>query len=203
MKKVLARLFIVFCLFAVALTANLAWYRIVNGVSGRVVLLEEQIEEKTETQKRIQAMRSALERIENDEASLDAYFVSSDTIVAFLEDLQRAGAASGAEVSVLSVSAASTGGDSVLKINISVTGAFAGVMGTIGSIEHAPYLITADTLSLNAASKDDAAAATEWRANMQITVGSVLTAAEAAASSTNAGTKPTPHPAGSLPKPSL
>lgn len=172
------RVILAILIFVAALVAYGMWYRVVDTVSTRTVELASQIETKTATQKRIAAIRAALDELASDEARVDQYFVSSDTVVTFLEELQAHGTVTGASVDVLSVSAGTATNQPTLQISLVIAGSFSAVMQTIGRIEYAPYHISVSSLALNlakAAPSADAPGVDTWSATMQIVVGSLPT----------------------------
>ncbi len=170
------RVIIALLIFVAALVAYGMWYRSVTIVSARTVDLAAQIETKTATQKRIAAIRAALDELANDEARVNQYFVSPDTVVSFLEELQAHGADTGASVDVLSVSAGTATTQPTLQISLVIDGSFNAVMQTIGRIEYAPYHVSVSSLALNLAKASpsaEAQAEDTWSATMQIAVGSL------------------------------
>jgi len=78
-----------------------------------------------------------LAALAEDETSLEAYFVSPDGIVSFLEELERSGKDLGSTVEVISVSPIAS--DERITIALRIIGSFTAVMRTLGSIEYGPY----------------------------------------------------------------
>jgi hypothetical protein len=169
------RLGIAIVLFAGVLGGYWVWYSVVADQSARAVELQSQIDTKTSLEQRAAAARTELSEISSDEAAVQQHFVSNDTIVSFLGDLENRGVATGATVKVLSVSSATITGHAALQINLQINGTFPAVMNTIGSIEYAPYDLSVATLSLNQSAGGSGAApntASLWSASVNILVGS-------------------------------
>lgn len=104
---------------------------------------------------RIETEDAAIENAEEiiaalsaDEAVLSSYFVSTDGIVAFLEELERSGEELGTAVEVASVSPATAPGGR-LTIALRIEGSFASVMRTLGSLEYGPRDLRIVTLALD------------------------------------------------------
>ncbi|HUQ30437.1 MAG TPA: hypothetical protein VM103_02870 [Candidatus Paceibacterota bacterium] len=152
------------------------WYHAVDSESAHVSELAAQIDLKNATQLRASALRATLDQLASDEAHIGKYFVSPDTIVSFLGELQAHGTAAGGLVKVQSVSTATTNGHPALQILLSISGSFQAVMKTIGRIEYAPYDLSVTSLSLNTTldpqGAGKTAAAKTWSANMTLFVGS-------------------------------
>ncbi len=142
------------------------WYTILSQKSNEAAVLQGQIAVLQQQSSRVAAARAALAEITDDEARVQNYFVSEDTIVSFINVLQQAGAAQGATLKVLSVSKGGTTAQSTLVLALSIKGSFDAVMRTIGTIEYAPYALSIATLSV---AQDPQKG---WDASLTITVGS-------------------------------
>ena len=142
------------------------WYNELSHKSSEAASLEAQIAVSQQQSSRIAAARAALAEIAADEAKVQNYFVSENTIVSFINVLQQTGAAQGATLKVLSVSKGGTTLQSTLVLALSIKGPFDSVMRTIGSIEYSPYAVSVATLSLTQDPQKG------WDASLTITVGS-------------------------------
>lgn len=153
-------------IFLAAVVACGIWYNALASESARVAGIQGRIEDAQQTAKRIAAARAALSQIAGDEASVRAYFVSDANIVNFIDDLQTRGQTLGADVTVLSVSAANAGTHPALDLSVSVKGPFDAVMRTIGAIEYAPYDVVMGAVSVNQQPQNG------WLASVSFVVGS-------------------------------
>jgi len=169
MKRAFASLLFASTLLLAALIAYGYGYYLISKKTVAVAELEQSILAKTETASRVSSARAALAEISGDEAAVQAYFVSQEQVVPFIDALQSTGASLGTKVEVLSVSQKPATDHPALGVTLAITGPFDGVFRTAGAIEFAPYDVTVDTFGL---SQD--AGGTSWRANVTLTVGSTL-----------------------------
>lgn len=111
-----------------------------------------------------------------DETIINGYMVTNISIVKFLNVFEAIGRATGAAVSVVSVSKSTQNGRPVFAISISAQGSFAQVMNTVGAIETMPYYITTNMVSLsNASLPNQIETGTKthpWSASMSLSVAS-------------------------------
>jgi hypothetical protein len=164
-----------------------AWYSAISAKSTAVADLQNKIDTKTETVKRIAATRATLAGVTNDEAAVQSYFVPEASVVSFIDSLQAHGKALGTAVSVLSVSTSGTVAQPSLTLVLTVSGTFDAVMRTVGSIEFAPYHLTISTLSATQDAKNG------WHADLKIVVGSVPATRVATSSPTALGPSFSPY----------
>lgn len=127
-------------------------------------------------QKRLQigANEDALRTLQGAEEERDAingYFVSSDTTVPFLEELEATGRSLGSVVSVVSVAEVTTPRP-LLNVALRVEGSFVAVMRTVGAIEYGPrdIQVTAFTMDTDAGAEEGS---TMWRATLTLSVGAM------------------------------
>jgi hypothetical protein len=151
-------------LLLVAVVGYAFWYYTLGSVSASAANLAAEAESKKQSAASATLAAGELERLEREEASIHAYFVVPDDIVGFLEGLQTKGAALGAEVTVVSVSA-ETAPRPRLDLAIKIDGSFDAVMRTMGAIEYAPYDLTVSMLTLSLTGEG------EWSAAMKLIVG--------------------------------
>lgn len=170
MKTSIAGLALGLLLAAGAAGAYAWWYHLVALQSAKAAELSTDIAATREAEDRIVAAKAALAELSIDESVLQDYFVSEGNVVAFLADLQELGRKLGSNVSVLSVSAAS--GAPALSVALQISGTFDAVTRTAGAIEHAPYAITVQSLSLSEG--ETVKRATVWSAGMTLSVGSAV-----------------------------
>lgn len=160
------------------------WYATIAAKSAAVAAIQTQVDTKTATVNRIAATRATLAGIAGDEAAVQGYFVPETRVVAFIDALEAQGKASGAAVSVLSVSASAASAQPSLAFSIVIKGTFNAVMRAVGSIEYAPYAVSVSALSIEQDDKNN------WHADLKLLVGSVSAARTPASPSALA---PFPH----------
>src|SRR3989344_896925 len=137
-------------LTAAALSAYFYWYAALSKASATVADLASRIAEKSEDASRIAAAKSILAALSSEEAAIRGYFVSTEDVVPFLEELEATGKAFGADVSVASVSADSAADRSHILVAVKVGGTFDAVLRAVGAIEYGPHDIIITNLSLDA-----------------------------------------------------
>ncbi len=183
MSSPFTRLSVALVILGIVLGGYGVWYRAVSKQSERAVELALQIDEKTAARSRTTALRAALGQLASDEALVRKYFVSSDTVVAFLEELQKNGTNSGALVEVLSVSTENDDKQATLRVVLGVEGSFSAVMNTVGRIEYAPYDLSVRALSVQSG-KGEEVENRKWNASMTISIGSISATSTKAATET-------------------
>lgn len=156
---------------AVALIALIAvgvgyafWYGVVRDTREAVAALTIDAETKEAAAGQISEARSTLSSLAADEAFFGSYFVSTTTVVSFLESIEATGESLGARVEVASVT---PGSPTRLSVAVRITGSFSAVMRTVGAIEHAPYDITVANLTVDT----NAASEGAWTATATFSVG--------------------------------
>jgi len=169
MKSSLAQLVAAIAVCTAVLIGYGFWYATVSAKSAAVAILQNQIDTRTETVKRMVSTRAALAEISGDEAVVQSYFVPETGVVAFIDGLESRGRALGATVTVLSVSTVKSSAQPALELALSIAGTFDAVMRTVGAIEYAPYDITVSMLS--ATERGDTKST--WHADLKLLVGSV------------------------------
>lgn len=169
--KPLTQLIIALIATGVVFSGYVVWYRVVGAQSASVAELTAKIESASAAEGRAAAARVALEDLSKDETDIAQYFVSTDSLVAFLEDLQARASRAGASASVASVSANKDTKHPAVDVTLQLTGSFSAVMLAAGRIEYAPYDIRVVSFSANASVADTTGKA-EWIGAMVISVGS-------------------------------
>lgn len=101
-------------------------------VSGKMVQLEKDRE-------RIREAQGALAALSANEARVTGYFLNEAAIVDFLEEVESAGDALGATVTVVAVNNERGAAPPRVSVSLRVTGSFDAVMRTIGVVEYGPY----------------------------------------------------------------
>lgn len=186
-NKVLIRLIASLLLLVAVATAYGFWYSIVTTESTNAGDLATKITQQSDATSKIAAAKSELVQLNNQEAAVDQYFVETNDLVPFLEQLQSIGKFLGTKVQVASVSA--TPGDpyGTLTLSVSVTGTFDAVLRTIGSIEYQPFNITISSLSFTmpTAPGGTASSSPQWTAAAIFSIGAKTGGHTVIASSTN------------------
>lgn len=164
MKKPLIQFGVAVLILVVLLGVYGYAYALVEKESVAAAALKMQLAKKNEDADKLMAAKNALEALGEDEQLAGQYFVSQDNIVLFLENLETAARALGAEVDVASVS--SEGGDRErIQVALQVSGSFDAVMRAVGAIEYGPYdsqvkSLTIDTTPTDGGARTWTAAAT-------------------------------------------
>ncbi|MBP9817084.1 MAG: hypothetical protein KBD05_03595 [Candidatus Pacebacteria bacterium] len=164
MKKPLIHLVIALVLLAAAGTAYVFWYARVTALELEVAELATRAEQADKAAADIVSARSALSKLVADEAYFGSYFVSTSTVVSYLENLESTGDELGSVVEVVSVTPA---GSTRLSISFRATGSFASVMRTLGAIEFGPY----DASMMNLTLDTNASSEGKWMAAGVVSVG--------------------------------
>lgn len=138
---------------ALALAVGLAgvyafWFLAVSRADAGTAGVLAEIESKENERERTAAARAALEDLATEEAFVAAHLIPEEGIVSFLERLEEVGAAQGADVSVASVSG-DAAGEGRITLSLSISGTFESVMRTLGAIEHGPYAIATQNVTLD------------------------------------------------------
>lgn len=173
MKSSLFHLIIWVSLCAATILGQGFWYSAISKKSAEVADLQNQIDTRTETTRRIALAHTALVEIASDESSVENYFVPETGIVSFINDLESRARGQTAAMKVLSVSVGASVKQPTLIFTIAIDGTFDAVMRTVGVIEYAPYSISISKFSLAKAEKKT------WSANLELIVGSVSAASTA------------------------
>jgi len=145
-KKTLIHLAASVLLLVAAVVAYVFWYSHVVSLRTEVATLRAETESLTASALQISAARSALSELTEDEAFFGSYFVSTSTVVSYLESLESAGDEFGAFVEVVSVTPE---GKTRLAVSWKAEGTFAQVMRTAGVVEHGPYDVVVKSLTID------------------------------------------------------
>jgi Tfp pilus assembly protein PilO len=172
------------------------WYSMLVQKSSEASSLVAQIAQQNNTSSKTAKAATELAQLSTQEASINQYFVATNNIVPFLNQMQAIGTFLGAKISVGSVSATpatATTPYGQVTLSLNITGSFDSVARTIGAIEYTPYDTTLTSLSFTkmayssiSAGADTAEASTsnstttpmlaaspssQWTAAAQFTVG--------------------------------
>ncbi len=176
-------------LLIIVITLNFFWYNAVVAESAQATQLAGEIKAKSDDSARAEQAKEELAALGTDQSAVQQYFVSTNDVVPFLEQLQSTGSFLGSNVQIASVSATPGTPYGELSLSLSIAGSFNSVMRTLGSIEYGPYDTAINTLTLDAPPSTTGTAATQWVANGVFTVGTeVETPVSATASSTSKST---------------
>ncbi len=170
MTRPAIHLFIALGILTAACIGYGAAYHALGTLSATVTGLAQEVAAKKESASAAALAAQELERLADDEGSIDSYFVVPDNIVTFLESLQAKGVTLGATVTVDSVSAEQKPRPH-LDLTLRIVGSFDAVMRTVGSIEHSPHDITVTSLVLDVIESGDPEAPPGWSATMKMDVG--------------------------------
>lgn len=170
-KKPFIALATALVLLVLVIVAYVFWYQHVVSLRSEVAALRAEAESVTASALQISAARSALSKLAEDEAFFGSYFVSTSTVVSYLEHIESTGDSLGSLVEVVSVNPE---GKTRLAISFRATGPFAGVMRTLGAIEYGAYDVTIKNLNLDT----NASSEGTWTATGVISLGMGPTEAE-------------------------
>jgi hypothetical protein len=163
-------------LLLLVLGLNVYWYTVVTDESTQVTTLAGEIQAKTNDSTRTAAAKSELAALSTDQASIEHYFVSTNDVVPYLEQLQTTGKYLGSNLQIVSVSAAPGTPYGKLSLALSIQGSFNSVLRTLGSVEYGPYDTSISTLALSVPQSTAASSSPQWTANAQFTVGTEVSA---------------------------
>lgn len=180
-------------LLALVGTLNFFWYGMVNAETAQASTLAGEIKAKADDSTRAAEAKAELAALASDQASMQQYFVSTNDVVPFLQELQTTGSYLGSNVQIASVSATPGTPYGQLTLSLGIVGSFNSVMRTLGSIEYGPYDTAISTLSFDAPVDGSASSSPQWTANAVFTVGTEtgMPVATPTASSTTATTTAT------------
>jgi len=130
--------FILALVFALAsLVAYVLWFLAFSSAHTEAVAAATEVIRIEREDAAIANAEDTIAALSADEAMLNGYFVSSDGIVPFLEELERSGEGQGSLVEVVSVTPPGTSGGR-LALAVRIEGSFESVMRTLGSMEYGP-----------------------------------------------------------------
>jgi hypothetical protein len=138
----------------VTLVGYTLWFLAFQGAKEQALRASAEVVRIEEEDSAIADAKETLVALASDEAVLRGYFVSADGIVPFFEELERSGEVLGSTVEVASVTAPSEAGGR-LTLSMRITGSFASVMKTLGSIEYGPYDMRIQSLTLDTIKSED------------------------------------------------
>lgn len=136
----------VLILFIALVGVYVAWHGIVVGARTSVYETASAIEAKTREAKQIADIQERIASFFNDESALETHFVSSDTVVSYLQELEELGSTLGTTLEVVSVT--NDPGQGRLSISLQIEGSFDAVMRTVGVIEYGQYDAMITTLNI-------------------------------------------------------
>ncbi|VAW32330.1 hypothetical protein MNBD_CPR01-319 [hydrothermal vent metagenome] len=171
MKKSARNLFgLMFAILIVSSGVFWWWHNRVSEVAMSVNTLSQEIQNTHRALKYADTEKMILSSLSGEESSIKSYFVSYADVVSFLNVLETAGRASGAKVSVTSVSPKTDSKRPMLIVSVKVKGNFDAVMRTVGAIENVPYYTIIKTITLE---HTTILKKTYWSAMFTMEVGSV------------------------------
>jgi hypothetical protein len=163
---------------------NIFWYGMVSDESAQVGKIAGEIKLQTNNSALAAQAKQELTVLSADQASVQQYFVSTNDVVPFLQQLQTTGTYLGSNVQIASVSATPGVPYGKLSLAISIAGSFNAVMRTLGSIEYEPYDTAISTLTFDAPPGNTTSSGVpQWTANAIFLVGTEATP-QASATST-------------------
>jgi hypothetical protein len=168
-KKNILSFCIAIALFCIGGLGYFFMYFTITSVVAETSTILAEVDKAEEKNQELVTLKKTISTSEEDRQTLSSYFVTDDTIVIFLENLEALGATSNTEVKISSVTQNTE--DKKLSVAISSVGGFGNVFRFLELIEQVPYATEVKTLSL--ATRDDPVSTTEnpsklWEADIQI-----------------------------------
>lgn len=136
-RRTLIPLIIAACILVLSLGGYVVTFSLVSGLQEESFLLADEITAAQNKEARISRAERTLAAIKEQENTVASHFVSEETIVDFLEELEGIEERAGVEITIGSVS----GEGEVFAISLNVQGTFVNVMRTLEAIENLPVLI--------------------------------------------------------------
>ena len=186
-NKVLIRLIASIVLLIVVVSAYAFWYSVVTAESTAAGDLAAKIIQQSNATSKIAEAKSEIVQLNSQDATMSQYFVETNDLVPFLEQLQSIGKFLGTKVLVESVSATPGTPYGALTLSVSVIGSFDAVLRTIGSIEYEPFNITISSLSFTSPTSlgGTSSSSPQWTGNAVFSIGAKTGGHTVIASSTN------------------
>ncbi len=171
-KKTLLHFVISLVALLIALGAYAWWYSYVAQTSKEVMLLKEEIAQKSETALRLRAAQAALKNLEEDERKITAHFLETENLVSFLEGIQNEASALETKLSIVSVSEGGDVQNPFIKIDMTAEGTYDAIIRTMGTIEHMPYalMLTEATITRAREIEEGGASIPTWSATLSLRV---------------------------------
>lgn len=170
MKSALIQVSIAGVVLVLALGAYVFTFREVSSLQEESFLLAQEIESAQTKERRISRAENVLGTVLMQEERIQNRFVNADTLVEFLESLERIEDRSGAAIEVLSVSTDDAGAHFTIKVT--VEGSFSGVMRTVGAINNLPVFLTLTNGTVDTIVRGENDPAT-WTASLSYEIGTL------------------------------
>ena len=164
-------------LFLLALGAYVSWFNHVRGKAAEASQVVQEVKTLGDAGGRSASIRRVLEDLERQEAETYGHFVSDETIVTYLEEVEATGENLGSAVEVVSVgnAPAQNGSGARLQVALRISGSFDAVMRTLGAIEYQAYDTVLSSLTLDTPPADDSG----WTAAATFLIGTMPVAGAA------------------------
>jgi hypothetical protein len=189
MKKPYIHLIGAFIMLLIVIGVYASWYMTVQAKIAETATLTQEIAQQTVASSRVEAAKTELKTLDGDQATIDQYFLSTNDVVPFLEQLQSTGTYLKSNVQVVSVSATPGTPTGVLDLSLKIDGTFDSVARTLGAIEYGPYDITITSLTFDTnPSSVTATTEPQWSAAATYTVGTINTPTDVNSATTSTTT---------------
>ncbi len=192
-NKSMIRLLGAIVLLVLVLVGYGFWYAAVSRESEQAGVLEAKIAEQNDIAAKSVQAKTELTLLTTQGATIDQYFVQTNDLVPFLEQIQSLGKFLGTSVQVASVSAVPGSPYGHLNLSLSISGSFDSVVRTVGALEYQPYGVSINTLTLSTSANPNASATTspQWNATTMLTIGAQTGSTSSAATTTTSAPIPT------------
>jgi Tfp pilus assembly protein PilO len=173
MKKTFIPLIVAVVVLVLSLGAYALWYSMVTAKSAEASSLAAQIATQSNASAKVAQAKEEISQLSSQEATINQYFIATNDVVPFLEQIQSIGKFLGADVKVVSVSAVPGTPYGHLDLSLTITGSFDAVSRTVGAIEYEPYDTSITNFSLSATPDPGAATSTlpDWTGNAEFSIG--------------------------------
>lgn len=148
MNRVLTHLVIALVFLALSIAAYVFAFLAIEKTRDQIAEVSGKTVALVEDQERIKEAQGALAALSQNESRITGYFLNEKEIVSFLEEVESAGEALGADVTVVAVNNERNATPPRVSVALRITGSFDAVMRTIGVIEYQSYdgIITTITM---------------------------------------------------------
>lgn len=172
-SKTITSLLIAVGAFLLACTAYALLFISIRDKNIEISALQQGVDTSSGRAALLLSAKNALDATAKDRADLDAYFVSNDDVVSFIEDIEGLKVATGADIKVVSVNvAADSKNTSVQTLTLSTTidGSWNQQMHALSLIESMPYRTNVSSVQFRLLSDIDRTLPKQWSGSITFSV---------------------------------
>jgi hypothetical protein len=165
------------CAIALAVGLYAYLYFQAGGVADKAVAARDDLQKGNAGQTALKNVRSVAEATAAERAELSSYLIPSNNAVSFIQALESIGPASGARVTISSISdsnldSAAPGTIGAISASIAASGSWGSVMRTLRLLETLPYQSSIDSVTLSAGGMNPSDAKTQpvkaWQLSLTV-----------------------------------